>query len=126
MTRRFRKRTAEEVAFEREVRRALAGLPEWVQRRLANVAVVVEDEPTPEETESAGEEGLYAFYQGVPLGVDAGPFALPGRIVLFRRPLVDDFGLGISLRREIRRTVIHEVGHHFGMSEEDIARLGYE
>lgn len=125
MRRRYGKRTAEEIAFEREVARAVAELPEWVRRQLDNVAIVVEEEPAPEQEKRIGE-GVYALYDGVPLGVDAGPFALPGRIVLFRRPLMDDFGRGARLRREIRRTIIHEVGHHFGMSEEHIERLGYE
>jgi predicted Zn-dependent protease with MMP-like domain len=126
LRRKYRKRTAEEITFEREVQRAVAGLPHWVQQRLANVAIVIEDEPTHEQGEGPEEESLYAYFQGAPLGLDAGPFSLPGRIALFRRPLVGDFGLGITLRRELRRTIIHEVGHYFGMSEEEIARLGYE
>lgn len=122
---RYRRRTAEEIAFQREVARALDGLPEWVRRHLENVAVVIEEEPSPEDKQGM-EERLYALYHGVPLGVEAGPFALPARIILFRRPLIEDYGRGSRLRREIRRTIIHEVGHHFGMSEEDIARLGYD
>lgn len=125
MKHRYRKRSAEEIAFEREVARALDELPAWVSRQLENVAVVIEEEPEAEDGREEGAE-LYALYDGVPLGIDAGPFALPARIVLFRRPLMADFGRGARLRREVRRTVIHEVGHHFGMSEEDIARLGYE
>ena len=124
MRRRYRKRTAEEIAFEREVARALDQLPEWVRNQLANVAVIVEDGPTAEE--EIGGEGLYAIYDGVTVGSDAGPFALPSHIVLFRRPLTADFGHGTRLRREIRRTIVHEIAHHFGMSEEEISRLGYE
>ncbi len=123
MTRRYRRRTLEEIAFEREVARALSDLPEWVHEQLANVAIVVEERPAPDQDM---EEGLYAIYEGMPLGLDAGPFPLPARIVVFREPLTADFGQGARLRREIRRTILHEVGHHFGMSEEQIARLGYE
>lgn len=122
---RYRRRTAEEIAFQREVARVLDGLPKWVRRHLENVAVVIEEEPSPEDKQGM-EERLYALYQGVPLGVEPGPFALPARITLFRQPLIEDYGRGSRLRREIRRTIIHEVGHHFGMSEEDIARLGYD
>lgn len=125
MTRRYRKRAPEDIAFEREVARALDDLPDWVREKLENVAVVIEEQARSEEA-SGPEAGVYGFYEGVPLGLEAGPFPLPPRIVLYRGPLVSDFGRGIRLRREIRRTIIHEVGHHFGMSEEDIARLGYE
>ncbi|MCL5958239.1 MAG: metallopeptidase family protein [Chloroflexi bacterium] len=125
MTKKYRKRTSEEIAFEREVAHALDELPEWVRRQLANVAIVVEEQPTPEENHGLGE-AIYAYYNGVPLGAEPGPFPLPGRIVLFRQPLMADFSRGTRLRREIRRTIVHEIAHHFGMSEEEIARLGYE
>lgn len=124
MPARYRKRNLEDIAFEREVARALNGLPKWVQRHLANVAIVIEDEPGPDDKEGA-EKRLYALYHGVPVGVDPGPFAMPARIIIYWRPLVADFGRGSCLRREIRRTIIHEIGHHFGMSEEEITRLGY-
>ena len=123
MTHRFRKRTTDEINFEREVARALDQLPEWVRIQLANVAIIVEEEPTLDEQDYGG--ALYAVYDGASVGMDAGPFALPSRIVLFRRPLIADFGRGTRLRREIRRTIVHEIAHHFGMSEEDIAMLGY-
>ncbi|MBI4319579.1 MAG: metallopeptidase family protein [Chloroflexi bacterium] len=126
---RYRRLQRQDLTFERDVARALDGLPEWVQQRLENVAVIVDDEPSSQQLAETGlqpGEILYGLYEGVPLGLEAGPFPLPARIVLFRRHLVQDFRRGAALRREIRRTIIHEVGHHFGLSEADIERLGYE
>ncbi len=127
--RRYHKREHQDLAFERVAARAVAGLPRCVRRRLENVAIIVEEEPSPEQLAESGLEtgdSLYGLYEGVPLGEDPGPFSLPARIALFRLPLIGDFGRGEALRKEIRRTIIHEVAHHFGLSEEEIERLGYE
>lgn len=114
--------------FETWVREALDELPPFFRRRLENLAVFVEEEPPPdvrEDLELETGDDLYGLYQGVPhtrRGVDYGN-VLPDRITLYRRPLVMNFPDRHALRRAVRDTVLHEVGHHFGLDEETLARL---
>ena len=88
--------------------------------RLRNVAVVVEDE-------NADDPDLFGLFEGVPL-TEGGPApgALPDRIAIYRRPLEEDFTDADELREEIRITVLHELGHYFGLDEDRLAELGYE
>ncbi len=107
--------------FEELAAQALDDLPTWVQRRLENVEVVVEDEPPPDAP------NLLGLYQGIPLtrrGHDY-TWALPDRITLYRRTIEGE-GRGDPdlLRRVIVDTVIHEVAHFFGISEERLQELG--
>jgi predicted Zn-dependent protease with MMP-like domain len=103
--------------FEEHVRAALEGLPPELVTALENVAVVVEDE-------SPDEPDLFGWYDGLGPGLDhAG--ALPDRIVIYRRPLERAFPDPDELEREIRVTVLHEVGHFFGLDEDQIDDLGY-
>lgn len=118
-------------AFDEVLRRTIDGLPGRFREALRNVAIVVEDEP-PEwllaELEIPPGEMLYGFYHGVPLPersvMDSG--ILPDRISIYRDPLQEDFRNADELARQIRTTLLHEIGHYFGMDEEDLARLGYE
>lgn len=108
------------MTFEDHVRAALDSLPEDVSAAMRNVAVVVEEE-------NVDDPDLFGLYEGVPLperGDDAG--ALPDRIAIYRRPLEDEFPDPLELQREIRITVLHEIGHYFGLDEERLAQLGYE
>jgi predicted Zn-dependent protease with MMP-like domain len=108
------------VTFEDHVRTALDSLPAGIAAALRNVAVVVEDE-------NADDPDLFGLYEGVPLperGDEAG--SLPDRIAIYRRPLEEEFPDPADLEREIRITVLHELGHHFGLDEEQLAELGYE
>lgn len=116
--------TSEE--FESLVAKALDSLPEELAELLENVAVTVEEEPSEEDLESVGmepEEGdeLFGLYLGVPLTErDTYYGSLPDRIAIYRGPIVR----GCASRREaideIRKTVLHELGHYFGMEEEDM------
>jgi predicted Zn-dependent protease with MMP-like domain len=108
------------VRFEDVVRSALDELPPELAGGLRNVAVVVEEE-------NADDPDLYGLFEGVPLtegGPDAGD--LPNRIAIYRVPLEADFADEQELREEIRITVLHELGHYFGLDEERLAELGYE
>ena len=108
------------MTFDDHVRAALDSLPPEIARALRNVAVVVEDE-------NADDPDLFGLYEGVPLperGDDAG--ALPDRIAIYRLPLEDEFPDPDDLRREIRITVLPELGHYFGLDEDRLAELGYE
>jgi predicted Zn-dependent protease with MMP-like domain len=103
--------------FEDHVRAALDDLPPELARALKNVAIVVEEEH-PEDP------NLLGWYDGLgPASERAGQ--LPDRVVIYRRPLVESFPDEDDLRREIRITVLHEIGHFFGLDENRIRELGY-
>jgi predicted Zn-dependent protease with MMP-like domain len=103
--------------FEEQVEAALQDLPSELAAALENVAIVVEEE-NPEEP------ALYGWYDGLGPGRDRAG-ALPDRIVLYRRPLEEAFPDAVDLQREIRITVLHEIGHFFGLDEDRISELGY-
>src|SRR6188768_2158486 len=96
--------------FEELVELALDGLPQPFTALLQNVAIVIEDEPTEDESlASTGSHGLYGLYEGTPLiAYAADEVAFPNKITLFRIPLEEDFPDPIELAEEVRRTVIHE------------------
>lgn len=111
--------------FEAEVEVVLASLPQWIKDEMDNVFVVVERRPRREQDPS--DEGLLGIYEGVALderGMDYFGVA-PDRIVVFFEPHMA-LGLGPSeLREEIRITVLHELGHHLGLSDERLHELGW-
>ncbi len=112
--------------FERVVAEALDGLPEETASFLDNIAVVVEDAPTDAELRAVGlapaPETRFGLYQGMALPDRGGSYGnvLPDRIVIYRRPLIEHCGDRAELIREIQDTVVHEVGHYFGLDEEDL------
>lgn len=111
-------------AFETIVSEALDDLPARFRSALENVAIVVEDEPDPDDLKSMGfgpDDELFGLYQGVPLTErGAGHIGLPDRIVIYRNPLLRSFGSRRALIREIRKTVLHELGHHLGLDDEEM------
>ena len=112
--------------FERVVAKALDDIPERFAALLENIVVVVEDEPSDEDLIEVGldpeTETLFGLYQGVNLLDRGGSYGnvLPDRIVVYRLPLLEECQDRAELVREIQDTVIHEVGHYFGMDEEDL------
>ena len=106
-------------AFDQLVSDALDELPDDIRRVMSNVAVTVEDEPPPGQP-------LLGLYQGVPLG-SRGPYyagALPDKITIYRGPIERmTRGHPELLRRQVRRTVLHEIAHHFGISDERLVEL---
>jgi predicted Zn-dependent protease with MMP-like domain len=117
--------------FDRALRKALSGLPPVFRGALDNVAVVVEEWPPDWLLDELGippEDTLYGFYHGIPLPErsiqDSGN--LPDMISIYRGPLEEDFPDREELCREIQVTLLHEIGHYFGMDEEELSRLGYE
>ena len=118
-------------AFQALVAEALDDLPAYVQDRLENVAVLVEERATPERLTRLGyvaDQDLLGLYEGINR-LDRGTgyhLVTPDRITLFWRPIVEEVGHGDpeAIRREIRKTVIHEVAHHFGMDDDELERLG--
>ncbi len=108
------------MTFDDHVRAALDELPPHIAEALQNIAVVVEDE-------NSDDPDLLGLYHGVPLperGDMAG--ALPDRISIYRIPLEESFPDPDELRSEIRITVLHELGHYFGLDEDRLAELGYD
>jgi predicted Zn-dependent protease with MMP-like domain len=105
--------------FEELVRDALDGLPDWVAPYLDDVVVQIEEDASPDQ------RSLYGLYEGIPVGADPTGF-LPPSITIFREPLVRDFGRDPDeLARQVRITVVHEIGHHFGIDEDRLHTLGY-
>jgi predicted Zn-dependent protease with MMP-like domain len=107
-------------------RRALASLPAPFRRHLHGLILCVEDFADDETLRSVGVNDkfeLTGIYEGVPLGeksVEA-PAAMPDRIRLFRRPILDEWAGGLeTLERLVRHVLIHEVGHQFGLSDADM------
>ena len=90
-----------------------------LREAMSNVEIVVEDEPPPGQP-------LLGLYQGIPLTLRTSGYsgALPDKITIYRGPLVRHFGHDPeTLRREIRRVVLHEIAHHFGISDERLIEL---
>lgn len=111
--------------FEHLVARALDSLPEEFAGLLENVAVVIEPEPTVEELVSVGldpeRDELFGLYQGVPQSErDSFYDQLPDRVVIYRGPIERCCRTAGEIRREVRDTVVHELGHHFGLDEDDM------
>jgi len=111
------------------VDRALAAIPSPFAELLAEVAIVIEDEPSRSQrldNELADDETLYGLYEGVPRTEYSADFALvPNRISLFRLPLEADFPDPRDLEVEVRLTVVHEIAHHIGIDDDRLAELGY-
>ena len=118
------------VGFERLVERALAGIPSPFRESLAEVAIVIDDAPTPDqlaENDLDPDDTLYGLYEGVPRTEYASDWvALPNRITLFRLPLEEDFPDPDELAEEVRVTVIHELAHHLGIDDDRLGELGVD
>jgi predicted Zn-dependent protease with MMP-like domain len=117
--------------FEALVADALDDLPAEFARHLENVEVVIEDEPEAALLRSLGmnprRDTLFGLYQGVPLTERGASFGgvLPDKISIYYYPLVRTFRTPERIRRQVRKTVIHEVGHFFGLDDREIRALGY-
>lgn len=116
--------------FEALVRQALATLPPELRRLTDGVAIVVEDWPDAAGLAAAGlssEETLFGLYVGVPLTERTSGYtmALPDKIIIFQGPLEAWCRSYDELVQEVRTTVVHEVAHHFGISDARLAELGY-
>ena len=107
------------MTFDEIVARALRSLPSELQAAVRNIEITVEEE-------HPADPDLFGLYEGVPLP-DRGDWAgtMPDRIRIFRRPLVESFPDARELEDEIRITVLHELGHYFGLDENRLDDLGY-
>jgi predicted Zn-dependent protease with MMP-like domain len=117
--------------FAAVVRRAIESLPEEIKQHLENVVIDVEDEPSVEFLQEVGftdeeidaGESLYGYF--MPLeGVSASEMLEnPNRILIFKNPLEEDFPDPRDLLIEIRKTVVHEIAHHFGWTDRDLEKF---
>ena len=115
-------------AFERLVREAVGLIPRRFRDEMQNLALVVESEPSPElleEMEIEPPDSLYGLYQGTPITERSWDFGnnLPDRITIYQRPIEEDCEDDDDIRMVIGETLIHEVGHYFGLSEEEIEEI---
>ena len=116
-----------EERFEALVAAALDSIPDEFADEMENVAIIIEDWPTAEQL--AGRRGtLLGLYEGVELP-DRSPLAysgvMPDRITIFRGPLCDLARDEDDLAHQVRVTVLHEVGHYFGLDDERLHELGW-
>ncbi|MEX0805687.1 MAG: metallopeptidase family protein [Candidatus Binatia bacterium] len=114
-----------------EAARVLDELPEEFREQLNNIEIVVHRRPSKRQLREMEldehEEVLYGLYEGIPLPDRSAfdPPILPDKITLFFESLMEDFPDPDELREQIRRTVLHEIAHYFGMDDEEIEKLGY-
>lgn len=117
-----------EKQFEKIVARALDDIPAWISHRMENVAIVIQPWPTSQQIRKNQKEGkmLLGLYEGIPLTRRSRAYRLvpPDRITLFQQPLQRVAQDEQDLVRLVRRTVTHEIGHHFGLSEQALKKLG--
>jgi predicted Zn-dependent protease with MMP-like domain len=114
--------------FERLVEKAVKSIPARFRRAMTNVAVIVEDEPSEDLLEEVGIEPpdtLFGLYQGTPLTERswAQSNTEPDRITIFQWPIEDACEDEDEMVATIGETVIHEFGHYFGLSEEEIEAI---
>jgi predicted Zn-dependent protease with MMP-like domain len=105
--------------FEAMVVEALDGIPEELGDLMSNVAVVVEH--------GQGPRGLLGLYRGIPLTRRTTTYAgvLPDRITIYRRAICAVCSSEQEVVQQVRKTVVHEVGHHFGISDARLRQLGW-
>ncbi len=114
--------------FEDLVAQALDELPEAFLHALENVEVVIEPEPSPEQQRRLAAPGstLLGLYEGVPRTrrTSAYSFVAPDKITIFEGPIRRHARGEDSLKQLVQRTVVHEIAHHFGISDERLRELG--
>jgi predicted Zn-dependent protease with MMP-like domain len=115
--------------FIRLVRRALREMPQPFKRHLKEIDIIVKRRPSADDLRAAGlgpGESMYGFYQGVPMTERTSGYGMtvPDVIYIYQEPLEEDFSDDRELIEEIRTTVLHEVGHFFGIDDERLEELG--
>lgn len=116
--------------FEALVEQALTNLPAEIVQHMDNVAITVADWPSAGELQRARvayPQQLFGLYEGIPLTKRGRHYNLitPDRIILYRGPLQAACHTLPALREQVRRTVVHEIAHHFGIGEARLRELGY-
>ena len=117
-------------AFSTLLDDAIKELPDEFRKRLENVAIILEDYPSPEllaRMEVSEDETLFGLYEGVPL-TERGHFEaplLPDRILIFQREIEDACDSPEEVKEELKITLVHEIAHFFGMDDDYLEELGH-
>ncbi len=117
--------------FQVLVSRAVRSLPAGLLEQIENVAIVVEKRPNAEQLamrDVKQGETLLGLYEGVPLTERGSSYGMviPDRITLFQEPIEEMCDTDTEIGRQVQRTLVHEIAHHFGMRDEELMRLGWE
>ncbi len=120
--------------FEKLIVEGFEQLPEWVKNKISNVAILVENEPSPEDRRKEGlsdEETLLGLYKGIPLSARGENYGLgmtlPDTVTLYQLPIEDAAEEDqLPVTQVIAETIWHEFAHHFGIDEDEVRRLERE
>ena len=117
--------------FKRIARDAISSIPDEFQPYVKDIVIVVEPHASDALLDSLGvpeDEDIYGLYEGVSLLEHNASDApqLPPRIILYYEPLIEGCESEEQMIHEIQTTVLHEIGHHFGLDEERLTELGYD
>ncbi len=120
----------DEKEFDRVVHRAIRRVPREIRDHLENIVISVRDRPSPDLLAELGlprDELLFGVFEGVPLSDRSltNPPLYPDTILIFQEPLEESCESVEELVEEIEITVVHEIAHYLGMSEEELENLGY-
>jgi predicted Zn-dependent protease with MMP-like domain len=115
--------------FEQLVAAAIEALPDEFRERLENIDIVVADEPTRAQlrwSDLARSETLFGLYEGVPLidRTSGYSFVVPDKITIFQKPIESFCKNDAQVIAEVRRVVLHEIAHHFGIDDDRLEELG--
>ncbi len=113
--------------FEELVQAGIDAIPERFIDKLDNVAIVIEDEPTPQqrrELKLQPGSNLYGLYEGIPLPKRGSNYTLvlPDKITIFKNPILESTSDENQVRELVAETVWHEIAHHFGLDESEVHR----
>lgn len=116
--------------FEKIVEEALQELPQEISQKIDNIDILIEETPTLEiqQQMKVSKSGLLGLYSGIPLN-HRNPSSygnvLPDRIYLFKKNLESICSTPDQLKDQIQRTILHEIGHYFGLNDRRLRELGY-
>ena len=116
--------------FEELAEMALETLPEEFRKYFTNITIIIEDHPGEQDTKrlNVKKDFLLGLFSGVPYHRKGGffeiPYPLPDKIILFQKNIENICSDENELIEQIRKTLIHEVGHYFGLSESELGRYG--
>lgn len=111
--------------FIHVVKNTLKTIPETFKENLDNVEIVIQDWPNETDLEdepNASPLSLFGLYRGVPKTERYSYFALPDKITIFKQPILHATTNKVDAVKLIEDTVLHEIGHHFGLSDEDLEK----
>lgn len=115
--------------FENLVQQALENLPVEFAQKLENIAIVVEDFPSLSQLSKLNlppQTTLFGLYEGVPKINRSGVYTMvpPDKITIFQKPIEYLCKDEEAIKNQVRKTVLHEIGHHFGLKEEELRKRG--